>query len=121
MRVALEAVGVVVGEPVLDAVTREVSQRATSSSVFAGVNDLRLRLRREKGALLCVAVLGLASGGLVTSTVKSESPLEAIVGALDGLPGSIDRQRSYSRPDQAPGGSTHAAAREELKKLLDGA
>jgi hypothetical protein len=100
-------------------VTREVSERATSSSVFAGVSDLRLRLRREKGALLCVAVLGFASGGLVTSTVKSESPLEAIVGALDGLPESIDRQRSYARAEQAASASTHAAAREQLSRLLN--
>jgi hypothetical protein len=117
MRVALEAVDVSVGEPVLDAVTREVSERATTSSVFAGVSDLRLRLRRDKGALLCVAVLGLASGGLVTSTVTSDSPLEAIVGALDGLAESVDRQRSHSRPDGASGAS-RAVAREQLSRLL---
>jgi hypothetical protein len=119
MRVALEAVDVSVGEPVLDAVTREVSERASTSSIFAGVSDLRLRLRQEKGALLCVAVLGFASGGLVTSTVTSDSPLEAIVGALDGLSESVDRQRSYSRPDGASSASTRAAAREQLARLLD--
>jgi hypothetical protein len=119
MRVGLEAVDVSVGEPVLEAVSREVSERASTSSVFAGVNDLRLRLRREGGALLCVAVLGFAGGGLVTSTVKSDSALEAIVGALDGLPQSIDRQRSHARPDVAPSGSTHAAVRAQLERLLD--
>jgi hypothetical protein len=120
MRVALEALDdVEVSSDVEEAVSRKVKER-TASSVFSGVQDLRLRLRRTKGALLCVAAVGFAGGDLVTSTATSDSPLEAIVDALDGLPARIDR---VHRPDLRGTASTsvdrHAAVREELKKLLD--
>ena len=101
-----------------DAVTRTVSERF-ASSVFAGVEDLRLRLRRTKGALLCVVMVGFASGDLVTSTATSDTPLEAVVDALDALPERIDRvQRSDRR--SANDADRHAAVREELKRLLTG-
>src|SRR5688500_9602878 len=99
-----------------DAVTRTVSERF-ASSVFAGVEDLRLRLRRTKGALLCVVMVGFASGDLVTSTATSDTPLEAVVDALDALPERIDR---VQRSDRRSGNDAdrHAAVREELKRLL---
>lgn len=90
MHVAVEALDVGVADADLEAVSREVSQRFTSS-LFAGVRDLRLRLRSAQGALLCVAVVGFAGGGLVTSTATSDTPLTAMVGALDGLPERMDR------------------------------
>lgn len=118
MRVALEALDVGVPDDVLAALEREVSKR-TSSSVFAGVRDLRLRLRRAKGALLCVAAVGFTSGDLVTSTATSESPLDAVVGALDGLPERIDRaKRSEERENIAPPSSAHGAVREQLRRLF---
>jgi hypothetical protein len=121
MRVALEALDVPVGDDVLVAVDREVRDRV-SSSVFTGVENLRLRLHHVKGALLCVAAVGFAGGDLVTSTSSSSSPLEAIVGALDGLPDRIDRiHRSDRRPNSAPTMAVHRAAREELKRLLESA
>src|SRR6185369_5920681 len=98
MRVALEALDVRVGDDVLKAVNREVTERVPSS-VFAGVRDLRLRLRQTKGALLCVAAAGFAGGDLVTSTATSNNPLEAIVGALEGLPDRIDRVHHRDRPN----------------------
>ena len=99
-----------------DAVSRKVSERF-GASVFAGVEDLRLRLRRTKGALLCVAMVGFAGGSLVTSTATSASPLEAIRGALDGLPARIDRVRGLDgRTSNTV--DNHAAVREELKRLL---
>jgi hypothetical protein len=116
MRVALEALDVGVADDVLEAVSREVTER-TSSSVFQGVRDLRLRLRRAKGALLCVAAVGFVSGDLVTSTATSDSPLDAIVGALEGLPDRIDR--AYRHEHRATAGQDgHAAVREELRRLL---
>jgi hypothetical protein len=119
MRVALESLDVRVADDVLDAVSREVTERV-SASAFTGVRDLRLRLRQAKGALLCVAAVGFAGGDLVTSTATSSSPLEAIVGALDGLPDRIDRvHRSEHRPNASPTTDSHAAVRDELKRLLD--
>ena len=102
-----------------DAVSRKVSERITSS-VFAGVQDLRLRLRRTKDALLCVAIVGLAGGDLVTSVATSGTPLEAVVDALDGLPERIERaQKIDRRSKSADDGDRHAAVREALKRLLD--
>src|SRR5262245_52036659 len=119
MRVALEALDVRVADDVLEEVNREVTERALSS-VFAGVRDLRLRLRQAKGALLCVAAVGFTGGDLVTSTATSNSPLAAIVGALDGLPDRIDRvHRNEHRA--SPEMTRHAAVRAELKRLLESA
>ena len=122
MRVRLETLDdVEVSNDVREAVSRKVNERVTSS-VFAGVQDLRLRLRRTKGALFCVAVVGFSGGSLVTSTAtsKTDSPLDAVVGALDGLPERIDRiQRTSTRNVDAPSVDRHAAYREQLKKLLD--
>ena len=113
MRVAVEAMDVGVAAADLEAVSREVSERFTSS-LFAGVRDLRLRLRSAKGALVCVAMVGFAGGELVTSTATSNTPLTAMVGALDGLPERIDR---VHRVEQT---TDHAAVRAALKRLLDG-
>ncbi len=119
MHVAIEALDVPVADEVLVAASREVTTR-TASSVFAGVRDLRLRLRQVKGALLCVAAVGFAGGDLVTSTATSDSPLDAIVGALDGLPERIDRVHgSERRPSGVPNLASHAAVREQLKRLLE--
>jgi hypothetical protein len=115
MHVAVEAVDVGVADADLEAVRREVRERFTSS-LFAGVRDLRLRLRSAKGALLCVAVVGFAGGELVTSTATSDTPLTAMVGALDGLPDRIDR---IHRVESAPASLDHASVRAELKRLLD--
>ena len=115
MRVALEALDVDVPKDVEEVVSRKVRERV-ASSVFSGVQDLRLRLRRTKGALLCVAAVGFAGGDLVTSTGTSDSPLEAIVGALDGLPERIGR---VHRTNASTAVDTHAAVRNELKRLLD--
>lgn len=119
MRVDLEALDdVQVPSDVREAVCRTVSERL-ASSVFSGVEDLRLRLRRAKGALLCVAIVGFAEGGLVTSTATSDTPLEALVGALDGLPERIERlHRSERRSASEDTASAHAAVRGELKRLL---
>lgn len=116
MHVAVDALDVGVAEEDLEAVSREVTQRFTSS-LFAGVRDLRLRLRSAKGALLCVAVVGFAGGDLVTSTATSDTPLAAMVGALDGLPDRIDRLHRTETPRAS--GLDHAAVRAELKRLLD--
>jgi hypothetical protein len=117
MRVGFEALDVDVSSDVRDAVSRTVSERL-ASSVFAEVQDLRLRLHRTKGALLCVAVVGFVGGDLVTSTATSDSPLGAIVDALDRLPGRIGlAHRTDRRPNDV---DRHAAVREELKRLLDG-
>lgn len=114
MKVAVDALELPIEDEVLATVDRAVQERS-SSLVFAGVRDLRLRLRRVRGALLCVAAVGLAGGGLATSTATSSTPLDAVIGALDGLPDRIDRVRRRS-----PGAtSRHAAVRDELKKLLD--
>jgi hypothetical protein len=119
MRIAVEALDVGVADEVLQAVDREVSERTTSSA-FSGVRDLRLRLRQVKGALLCVAAVGFVGGDLVTSTATSQTPLEAIVGALDGLPDRIDRvhRTDHRSADAAHPMTSHAAVREELKRLL---
>jgi hypothetical protein len=120
MRIGLEALDDVdVTSDVRDAVSRTVSERA-ASSVFAGVQDLRLRLRRTKDALLCVAMVGFAGGDLVTSTAPRATPLEAVVQALDGLPDRIERaHRIDRRTKSAEDGDRHAAVRDELKRLLD--
>lgn len=123
MRVGLEALDdVQVSREVREAVSRQVTERI-ASSVFSGVQDLRLRLRRTKGALLCVAIVGFAGGDLVTSTATSESPLEAMVDALDGLPARIERvHRTAPRSNDASAANDadrHAAVRTELKRLLD--
>lgn len=115
MHFAIEALDVGVDDDVLLAANREVSARV-ASSLFAGVRDVRLRLRQAKGALLCVVAVGFAGGDLVTSTATGERPLEAIVGALDGLPDRVDR---VHRRETRPSGLTHAAVRDELKRLLD--
>jgi hypothetical protein len=116
MRVGFEALDVDVSSDVREAVGRKVSERF-ASSVFAGAEDLRLRLRRTKGALLCVAVVGFIGGDLVTSTATSESPLEAVVDALDRLPERIDRVHRTDR--RASAVDRHAVVRDELKRLLD--
>lgn len=117
MRVALEALDDVdVSRDVEEAVSRKVKE-GIASSLFSGVQDLRLRLRRTKGALLCVAAVGFAGGDLVTSTATSNNPLEAVVGALDGLPERIDRVHRTDRKS-ASTVDAHAAVREELKRLL---
>src|SRR5690242_20141957 len=91
IRVGLEAGDDVDVSPELrEVVEREVTER-WSSSVFAGVRDLRLRLLRSKGALLCVAMVGFAGGDLVTSTATRNTPLDAVVDALEGLPERIVR------------------------------
>jgi hypothetical protein len=119
MRLAIDTLDVGVADEVLHAANGEVTSRLMSS-VFAGVRDVRLRLRQAKGALLCVAVVGFASGELVTSTATSETPLEAIVGALDGLSDRMDRvHRSEPRSSSASIAMTsHAAVRQEIKRLL---
>lgn len=119
MYVAVDAPDVSVEGATLEAVSREVAERA-SSSLFAGARDLRLRLRSAKGALLCVAVVGFAGGDLVTSTATSDTPLSAMVAALDGLPDRIDRlHRVEPSRSAAPTPADHAALRAELKRLLD--
>lgn len=118
MRVALEALDVDVPNDVVEAVNHKVKQRV-ASSIFSGVQDLRLRLRRSKGALLCVAAVGFAGGDLVTSTATSSSPLEAIVDALDGLPERIDRVHRNDQRSAAMSPDRHAAIRETLKLMLD--
>lgn len=101
---------------VLAAVSREVDERKRSG-VFDGVRDLRVRLRNVKGALLCVVAVGLSSGGLATSTATSTNALDAVVGALNGLPARIGR---VSRPRASAGdASKHAAVRNQLKMLLE--
>ena len=113
MRVGFEALdGVQLSSDLREALARKVSER---SSVFAGVDDLRLRLRRTKGALLCVAMVGFASGELVTSTATSATPFEAAVDALDALPERIERAQ---RTDARANVDRHAAVREALKRLL---
>jgi hypothetical protein len=107
MHVAVEALDVGVADADLEAVDREMRQRATSS-LFAGVRDIRLRLRRVKDALVCVAVVGFAGGGLVTSTATSDTPLTAMVGALDGLPERMDRMH---RAETIPTSLDHASVR----------
>lgn len=116
MRIALDTLDVDVSSDEREVVSRKVNERI-ASSVFAGVQDLRLRLRRTKGALLCVAAVGFVGGDLVTSTATSDTPLEAIVDALEGLPERIDRVHRTDRTS-APNAAGHAAYREELKKLL---
>jgi hypothetical protein len=122
MRVGFEALeDVVVSNDVREAVCRKVKE-GVASSLFAGVEDLRVRLRRSKGALVAVAIVGFAGGGLVTSTATSDKDdaLEAVVDALDGIPSHLDRaQRSYRRAESAPSPERHAAVREHLRKMLD--
>jgi hypothetical protein len=118
MRVGFEALDVDVSTDVREAVSRTVSERV-ASSVFSGVQDLRLRLRQTKGALLCVAMVGFVGGDLVTSTATSNSPLEAVVDALDRLPERIDLVHGTDRRASDSGAmSQHAAVREEVKRLL---
>jgi hypothetical protein len=117
MRVGFEALDVDVSSDERDAVCRTVKERS-SSSMFSGVQDLRLRLRQVKGALLCVAIVGFAEGKLVTSTATSSSPLGAVVEALDGLPQRLDRMPRIERPRNAVATARHAALREEVKRLL---
>lgn len=120
MRIGLEAGDdVPVSAEMRDAVSRQISERF-ASSVFAGVQDLRLRLRRTKGALLCVAIVGFVGGDLVTSTATSDSPLEAVVDALDGLPERVERiHRKDARTSTEGDATSHAAVRAALKRLLD--
>lgn len=119
MRLAIEALDVSVADEVLLAAAREVTARA-ASSVFAGVRDVRLRLRQARGALLCVAAVGFAGGGLVTSSATRDTPLEAIVGALEGLPDRIDRVYGRAHhPSAESSAASSAAVREQLKRLLD--
>ena len=122
MRVGFEALeDVEVSSDVREAVCRKVNE-GVAASLFAGVDDLRLRLRRTKGVLVAVAIVGFAGGGLATSTATSASndPLEAVAGALDGIPAHLDRaQRSYRRSEDAPGADRHAAVRDHLRKVLD--
>lgn len=116
MRIALDTMDVDVSSEEREVVRRKVSERV-ASSVFAGVQDLRLRLRQTKGALLCVAAVGFVGGDLVTSTATSDSPVEAIVDALEGLPERIDRVHRASAASATPLDG-HAAVREELRRLL---
>lgn len=120
MRIGFEALDDVdVTSDLREAVCRKVTERV-ASSVFAGVQDLRLRLRRSKDALLCVAIVGLSGGDLVTSTATNGTPLEAVVAALDGLPERIERAHQYDRRSKsADDGNRHAAVREELHRLFD--
>ena len=122
MRIGLEALDDVdVTNDVRDAVSRKVNE-SVASSMFAGVQDLRLRLRRTKDALLCVAIVGFAGGDLVTSTATSSTPLEAVVDALDGLSERIESAQRFERRPKtayADNGDRHAAVRDELKRLLD--
>jgi hypothetical protein len=121
MDLAIEALDVGVDDDVLQAANREVTARV-ASNVFTGVRDVRLRLRQAKGALLCVVAVGFTGGDLVTSTATGQRPLEAIVGALDGLPERIDRiHRSEPRSSSAVRAVKHAAVRKELKRLLQNA
>lgn len=118
MRVGFEALDVDLSSDVRDAVSRTVSERI-ASSVFAGVQDLRVRLRHTKGALLCVAMVGFVGGDLVTSTATSDTPLEAIVAALDRLPERIEMvHRTDRRSSDEDAVVRHAAVREEVKNLL---
>ena len=118
MRVAIEAVDVAVPDEELSKVDDVVNARVRSSS-FDGARDLRLRLRRTKNALLCIAAVGFSGGGLVTSTATGSSPFTAIVGALDELPARIDRVDGLRRAAGAAGAGDHAAVRETLRRLLD--
>lgn len=122
MRVGFEALeDVEVSSDVREAVCRKVNE-GVAASRFAGVDDLRLRLRRSKGVLVAVAIVGFAGGGLATSTATSESndPLAAVVDALDGIPAHLDRaQRSYRRSESETSTDRHAAVRDRLRKLLD--
>lgn len=120
MRIGLESIDDVdITNDVREAVSRKVNERV-ASSVFAGVQDLRLRLRRTKDALLCVAIVGFAGGELVTSVATSGTPLEAVVDALDGLPARIERVHRLERGSKSGADrDRHAAVRGELKRLLD--
>ena len=114
MKVAVDAEDIGLSAAELDAVSREVDARA-QSPMFAGAKDLRFRLRQVKGALLCIVAVGFSGGDLVTSTATSKTPLEAMVGALDGLPERIER---LPRIDHEHRPTTHAAVRNQLKLLL---
>lgn len=119
MRVRVESNDVAVSDEELSAVDAAVTARASAWSRIANVRDLRLRLVRTKSALLCVAAVGLSGGGLVTSTAESSSPLDAMVGALDELPGRFDRLESARRESAASSPTdAHAMVREELRRLL---
>ena len=123
MRVGFEALeDLEVSDDVREAVCKKVKE-GVASSLFAGVDDLRLRLRRTtKGVLVAVAIVGFAGGGLATSTATSTSndPLAAVSDALDGIPAHLDRaQRSYRRAEDAPSTDRHAAVREHVRRVLD--
>ncbi len=118
MRVALESLDVPVADDVLAAVNRTVAERV-ALPLFQGVRDVRLRLRHARGALLCIAAVGFNGGDLVTSSATSDSPLEAIVGALDGLPGRMERLHRGGTRTRPPADADHAAVRGALKRLLD--
>lgn len=118
MRVAIEALDLSVSDDELAAVDREVNARA-SAEPFKEARDLRLRLRRTKNALICVAAVGFVGGGLVTSTATRPTPIQAIVGALDELPERIERSEAASagrRANRAKG-TTHAAVRDAVRRL----
>lgn len=117
MRIAIQADDVSVSEDVLAEVGRELSARTTSPA-FAGAQDLRLRFRQAKNALLAVVAVGFAGGGLVTSTAEGASPVDAVVSALEELPARKDRileARASAVPSPA---AEHAAFRSELSRLL---
>jgi hypothetical protein len=121
MRIGLEALDDVdVTSDVREAVDRKVNERV-DSPMFTGAQDLRLRLRRTKDALLCVAIVGFAGGDLVTSTAARNTPLEAVVDALEGLSERIERVQRFDRRSQTAtdAADRHAAVRGELKRLLD--
>lgn len=60
-----------------------------------------------------------AAGQLVTSTATSATPLEAVVGALVGLPERIERIKGAEpRPPIPTEPSSHAAVRKQLERLL---
>lgn len=118
MRVGIDTEDVHVPSEVCEEVRRTVNGRL-EASVFAGVADLRLRLRRTQNALLCVAMVGFVGGDLVTSTATSDDPLGAVVDALDALPARIDRlHRSERASADASSPDRHAAVRDELRRLL---
>lgn len=119
MRVAVEAAeDVSVGDDVLAAVNREVTERGTTPGLF-GARDVRLRLRRAKGALMCIVAVGFPAGTLVTSTATRSTPMEAIVEALDGLPERMQRVQPAPALASVGDAPSHAAVRDTLKRLLD--
>ena len=92
----------------------------SNAAIFSGARDLRLRLMQTKTALLCIAVVGFAGGGLVTSTAQSSTPLAAMVGALDDLPARFELQDGARRvaAEQSTTPTPHRAVREQVRRLL---